>query len=58
MSLSSHLQELKRKHADLSNAVEHAQRAPGMDDLEIAELKKQKLRLKEEIARLETSPAE
>ncbi|ETX30530.1 YdcH family protein [Roseivivax isoporae] len=52
MSLSSHLQELKRKHASLSEAVEAAQRAPGMDRLHVAELKKQKLRLKEEITRL------
>ena len=57
MSLSSHLQELKKKHADLSNAVEHAQRSPGTDDLEIADMKKQKLRLKEEIARLQSAPA-
>lgn len=52
MALSSHLQELKRKHQNLSEAVEQAQRAPGSDDLEIANLKKQKLRLKEEIERL------
>jgi hypothetical protein len=53
MSITSHLQELKRKHDQLSQAVETAQRAPGSDDLEIARLKKQKLQLKEEIARLE-----
>lgn len=52
MSLSSHLQELKRKHHQLSEEVEQAQRAPGVDDLHIADLKKQKLRIKEEIARL------
>ncbi|QRF67740.1 YdcH family protein [Ponticoccus alexandrii] len=52
MSLSSHLQELKRKHSSLSTAVEQAQRAPGIDDLHIADLKKQKLRIKEEITRL------
>jgi hypothetical protein len=56
MTLSSHLQELKRKHASLAEAVEEAQRAPGIDDLHIAELKKQKLRLKEEIHRLEATP--
>lgn len=54
MSLTSHLQELKKKHQSLSEAVEEAQRAPGIDDLRIAELKKQKLRLKEEITRLST----
>jgi hypothetical protein len=52
MSLSSHVEQLKRKHQDLSEKVEEAQRAPGTSDLEIAELKKQKLRIKEEIARL------
>ncbi|HKK96890.1 MAG TPA: DUF465 domain-containing protein [Marivita sp.] len=52
MSLTSHLQELKRKHQNLSEEVEQAQRAPGVDDLAIASLKKQKLRLKEEIERL------
>ena len=52
MSMSSHLQELQRKHQHLSGAVEAAQRSPGTDDLAIADLKKQKLKLKEEIARL------
>lgn len=52
MSLSSHLTELKKKHEHLSTEVEHAQRSPSTDGLEIAGLKKQKLKLKEEIARL------
>lgn len=52
MSLSSHLEELKRKHQNLSTMVEEEQRALGSSDLEIADLKKQKLRLKEEIERL------
>ncbi|SFR02204.1 YdcH family protein [Poseidonocella sedimentorum] len=52
MSLSSHVTELKKKHAFLSEQVEMAQRSPGMDDLRISELKKQKLLLKEEIQRL------
>ncbi len=52
MSLSSHIEELKKKHMTLSEQVEVAQRAPGTSTLEIAELKKQKLRLKEEIERL------
>ncbi|MEM6727112.1 MAG: DUF465 domain-containing protein [Pseudomonadota bacterium] len=52
MSLTSHLSELKRKHATLAEAVEAAQRAPGSDTLEIAKMKKQKLQLKQEIERL------
>ncbi len=52
MSLSSHLQELKKKHQNLSEHVEVLQRSPASDDIEVAKLKKQKLMLKEEISRL------
>lgn len=52
MSLSAHLEELKKKHQTLSDRVEEAQRSPGASDFEIADLKKQKLRIKEEIERL------
>jgi len=52
MTVASHLQELKRKHETLSQMVEQEQRKPGVNDLWIADLKKQKLRLKEEISRL------
>lgn len=54
MSLTSRLHELRRRHEALAQKVEQAQRAPGFDDLAIAEMKKQKLRLKEEITRLST----
>jgi len=52
MALNAHLETLKRKHREMSEAVETAQRSPGIDDLEIASMKKQKMRLKEEITRL------
>ncbi len=52
MSLHSHVDELKKKHQALSDQVEAAQRAPGSTDFEISDMKKQKLRLKEEIERL------
>lgn len=52
MSLSSHLEELRKKHHDLETKVAEAQRSPGVDDLLITKLKKEKLRIKEEIARL------
>ncbi|MBA3908465.1 MAG: DUF465 domain-containing protein [Rhodobacter sp.] len=54
MTIASHLVELRRKHETLSEMVEQAQRSPGSDALKIAELKKQKLRIKEEINRLTT----
>lgn len=52
MSLVSHLEELRRKHATLKAEVEAAQRSPSIDGVQIAELKKRKLRIKEEIQRL------
>lgn len=52
MSLTTHIQELRKKHQSLSTKVEEAQRSPGMSHLEIAQMKKQKLHLKEEIERL------
>ncbi len=52
MSLSSHLTELRKKHANLEKAVEEALRSPATDDLSITALKKQKLKLKEEIERI------
>ncbi|MCP4818963.1 MAG: DUF465 domain-containing protein [Shimia sp.] len=52
MSVSAHLEELKRKHEALSEQVEAEQRSPGSSDQDIAEMKKQKLKLKEEISRL------
>ena len=52
MSVTAHVDQLKKKHETLSQAVEAAQRSPGTDDLIIADLKKQKLRIKEEITRL------
>ncbi len=52
MSLSSHLEELRKKHETLSQEVEQAQRSPAFDDLQLTNLKKQKLKIKEEIERL------
>ncbi len=52
MSVKSHVEELKKKHQHLSDAVEAAQRSPAVDDLQIAQMKKQKLHIKEEITRL------
>ena len=52
MNVSAHLQELRKKHQDLSIEVEAAQRRPAFDDLAITALKKQKLKIKEESERL------
>ena len=52
MSISGHLEELRRKHEKLSDKIELEQRSPGSDDLDVAGMKKEKLMLKEEIERL------
>jgi hypothetical protein len=52
MSLHAHLHELRKKHQVLSDEVEKALQSPAYDDLAVTDLKKKKLRLKEEIERL------
>ena len=47
-----HLNMLRKKHDDLSEQVEQEQRNPSANHLSITELKKQKLLLKEKIAKL------
>jgi len=54
MALESHLAELKKKHGELERALETARQHPSVDDLEIAEMKRRKLALKDEIERLQT----
>ena len=52
MSVASHVETLRVRHQHLSDAVERAQKSPGTDDLQITAMKREKLRLKEEIQRL------
>ncbi|MDO5705007.1 MAG: YdcH family protein [Paracoccus sp. (in: a-proteobacteria)] len=52
MSVASHVEELRKKHQALSEAVEKEQKRPGSDDFNVAQMKREKLRLKEEISRL------
>jgi hypothetical protein len=53
MSLQAHLSELNAKHQSLESQIEEAMLHPSVDDLRIAELKRKKLRIKDEISRLE-----
>lgn len=52
MALDAHLVELSEKHRQLDRKIEEELSRPIADDLKIAELKRQKLRLKDEIERL------
>ena len=57
MSLQAHLSELQAKHKALETELEDAMAHPASTDAEIAELKRKKLRLKDEIVRLEHQTA-
>jgi hypothetical protein len=52
MSIQTHLAELERRHQALEQELAEAQLHPSIDDLRIAELKRRKLQVKDEIARL------
>lgn len=54
MSLATHLEELKRRHDDIERAIDDAMTHPSVDDLEIVTLKRRKLAIKDEIAKLNT----
>ena len=52
MALAAHIAELAEKHRLLERRIEEEISRPGSDDLEIYRLKMEKLKLKDEIARL------
>ncbi len=52
MTIESHLVELERRHAALERQIEEAISHPSTDTLELTELKRRKLLLKDQIARL------
>lgn len=52
MSVESHLAELERRHEALKREVQEAQSHPGFDETEVATLKRRKLHIKDEIAKL------
>ncbi|MEO1089041.1 MAG: YdcH family protein [Pseudomonadota bacterium] len=55
--MHDHLVSLKGKHAMLDAEVEQEQQRPMPDQSVLLRLKKEKLRLKDQILRLEESPA-
>ena len=52
MAIESHLAELEKRHQALEQEINEALSHPSTDDLKIAELKRRKLHVKDEIARL------
>lgn len=56
MALDAHLVELSERHRALDRKIEEEQGRPTADTLKIAEWKRQKLRLKDELERLRQEP--
>jgi len=54
MSIQAHLASLEQQHAALKIEIERAHQHPSIDDLQLAELKRRKLQIKDEITRLKT----
>jgi hypothetical protein len=54
MTLSAHLAELSEKHRSLERQIEEELNRPGADDLQISRLKKEKLKIKDEMTKLES----
>jgi hypothetical protein len=52
MSLANHLEELQRKHGDIEREIDEVMLHPSADGLEIVNLKRRKLALKDEIEKL------
>ena len=52
MSLQSHLGELERRHEALDREIAKEWGYPGVDEIKLAELKRRKLQIKDEIAKL------
>ncbi|MEL6299209.1 MAG: DUF465 domain-containing protein [Pseudomonadota bacterium] len=53
MALDAHVAELQSKHRAVARKIEEAQLHPSVDDLTITRLKREKLRLKDQLRRIE-----
>jgi hypothetical protein len=52
MSLTSHIEELKRKHTEIDREIAEAVASPSTDDIVVSRLKRRKLALKDAIEKL------
>ena len=55
MSVESHINQLEIRHQSLKTRLNEISSSPSIDQSEIAELKRQKLWLKDEISRLQNN---
>lgn len=55
MALQGHIEELSDKHQKLQKLIESEMRNADWDEIRVAALKKEKLRIKDELERLRSS---
>ncbi|HTQ14512.1 MAG TPA: DUF465 domain-containing protein [Rhizomicrobium sp.] len=55
MALQGHIQELSDKHKKLEDLIEAEMAHPDWDEVRVSALKKEKLRIKDELERLRTA---
>ncbi len=55
MSLQGHIVELQRRHEAIEKEIQKELLHPGSDDQRLHELKRKKLQIKDELAKLKTS---
>ena len=53
MSMTAHIEKLRERHAAVDSQLGKLSRHPSASDREIVDLKREKLRLKDEITRLD-----
>jgi hypothetical protein len=54
MTLATHLAELSEKHRQLERRIQEELARPGADDIQINRWKREKLKLKDEMAKLQS----
>ena len=57
MGVDSHIQQLEQRHHELEDRLEKILAHPSADDVEITEIKRQKLQLKDRIEKLRNGVA-
>ncbi|WFR94524.1 YdcH family protein [Rhizobium tumorigenes] len=55
MTVQAHLESLQKKHVALEEKLHFAMNSPSVDDREIADIKRMKLKIKDQIQRIATS---
>lgn len=54
MAIKAHMETLNRRHQELEAAIASETKSPAYDDLRVVELKRQKLKIKDQLEELRT----